>query len=109
MNCVIIRECEYIQFPVGDHGQFTINTKELCKWNKTALKKLITNEIVRNWALTFEQRVLVLQEIEKQMMCDFETYKSYYEKWSTKKFDQIAKKCIEIAELCRINGRDKYK
>ena len=108
MKDVVIRECEYIQFPVGDHGEYFINTKVLCEWNKTALKKLITNEIVRNWALTFKQRLLILQEIEKQMMQDFQTYKSYYEKWGTKKFDQIAKKCIDIAELCRTCGRDKY-
>lgn len=108
MNYVLIRECEYIQFPVGDHGVYTINTKGLCEWNKTALKKLITDEIVKNWALTFEQRCLILQEIEAQLMHDFQIYKSYFEKWGTKKFEQIAKKCIDIAELCRINGRDKY-
>lgn len=108
MKDIIISECGYIQFPVGLHGVYILNTQCLHEWRKTALKKLIIDEISRNWVLTFEQRVLILQEIEKQMMCDFEQYKSYYEKWGTKKFDQIAKKCLDIAELCRINGRDKY-
>ena len=103
----VIRECEYIQFPVGDHGEYLINTKMLCEWNKTALKKLV-NDIVNDYQITFEEKCLLLQEIEGQLMHDFTQYKEMYERFGIKKYQGIAKRCIEVAEICRVNGRDKY-
>lgn len=102
-----IEHCVFIEFPIDLHGRYIINVQELKFWNKTALKKLV-NDIVTDSAITFEEKCLLLQEIEGQLMHDFEMYKSMYENYGIKKYQGIAKRCIEIAEICRVNGRDKY-
>ena len=102
-----IEECVFIEFPIDLHGRYIINVQELKFWNKTALKKLV-NVIVTDWQITFDEKCLLLQEIERQLMHDFEMYKEMYDRFGVKKYQGIAKRCIEIAEICRVNGRDKY-
>lgn len=97
----------FIEFPIDLHGIYIINLQELKFWNKTALKKLV-NDIVTDYQITFEEKCLLLQEIEKQLMYDYEIYKSMYDNSGLKKYQGIAKRCIEVAEICRVNGRDKY-
>lgn len=97
----------FIEFPNYLHGRYIINTQELKFWNKIALKKLV-NDIVTDYAITFEEKCLLLQEIEGQLMHDFTQYKEMYERYGIKKYQEIAKRCIEVAEICRVNGRDKY-
>lgn len=102
-----IEQCVFIEFPIDLHGRYIINVQELKFWNKTALKKLV-NDIVSDWQITFDEKCRLLQEIERQLMLDFEMYKSMYDHFGVKKYEGIAKRCIEIAEICRVNGRDKY-
>ena len=102
-----IEQCVFIEFPIDRHGRYIINLQELKFWNKTALKKLV-NDIITDWKITSEETCLLLQEIERQLMRDFEMYKEMYDRFGVKKYQGIAKRCIEVAEICRINGRDKY-
>lgn len=102
-----IEQCVFIEFPIDLHGRYIININELKFWNKTALKKLV-KDIVLDYAITYEEECMLLQEIECQLMQDFTQYKEMYERYGIKKYQGIAKKCIEVAEICRINGRDKY-
>lgn len=102
-----IEQCVFIEFPIDLHGRYFINLQELKFWNKTSLKKLV-NDIVLDYAITHEEKCMLLQEIERQLMHDFEMYKSMYDNYGIKKYQGIAKRCIEVAEICRINGRDKY-
>ena len=102
-----IEQCVSIEFPIDRHGRYIINVQELKFWNKTVLKKLV-NDIVTDWQITFEEKYLLLQEIERQLMNDFTQYKEMYERYDIKKYQRIAKRCIEVAEICRINVRDKY-
>ena len=98
-----IEQCVFIEFPIDLHGRYIINIQELKFWNKKSLKKLV-NDIVLDYAITHEEKCMLLQEIERQLMHDFERYDNY----RIKKYQVIAKRCIEVAEICRINGRDKY-
>lgn len=102
-----IEECVFIEFTIDVHGTYIINIQELKFWNKTALKKLV-NDIVTDGAITFQEKCELLQEIERQLMHDYEMYKSMYDHFGVKKYQVIAKRCVEVAEICRINGRDKY-
>lgn len=104
---IVIEEYFFIEFPIDLHGRYIINVQELKFWNKTALKKLV-NDIVTDWQITFDEKCMLLQEIERQLMHDFEMYKEMYDRSGIKKYQGIAKRCIEIAEICRVNGRDKY-
>lgn len=99
-----IEQYVFIEFPIDLHGRYTINVLELKFWNKTSLKKLV-NDIVTDWQITFEEKCLLLQEIERQLMHNFEMYKGMYDRHGIKKYQRIAKMCIEVAEICRINGR----
>lgn len=102
-----IEQCVFIEFPIDLHGRYIINVQDLKFWNKTSLKKLV-NDIVLDYAITFEEKCMLLQEIERQLMHDFEMYKEMYDRYGIKEYQGIAKRCIEVAEICRINGRDKY-
>ena len=102
-----IETCVFIEFPIDEHGKYVINIQELKFWNKTSLKRLV-NDIVSDWQISFDEKCMLLQEIEKQLMHDYEIYKSMYDNFGVKKYQGIAKRCIEIAEICRVNGRDKY-
>ena len=99
-----IEQYVFIEFPIDLHGKYIINVQELKFWDKKSLKKLV-NDIVLDYAITHEEKCLLLQEIERQLMHDFEMYKLMYERHGIKKYQGIAKKCIKVAEICRINGR----
>ena len=102
-----IEQYVFIEFPIDLHGRYIINVQDLKFWNKTSLKKLV-NDIVLDYAITYEEKCMLLQEIERQLMHDFEMYKGMYDRCGIKKYQGIAKRCNEVAEICRINGRDKY-
>ena len=95
-----IEQCVFIEFPIDRHGRYIINLQELKFWNKRDLKKLV-NDIITDLLITFEETCLLLQEIERQLMHDFTQYKEMYERNGIKKYQGIAKKCVEVAEICR--------
>lgn len=58
--------------------------------------------------ITVDETYLLLKEIKQQLIHDAEMYKTMYERYGVKKYQGIAKKCSEVAELCAI-GMCKYK
>lgn len=96
-----------IIFPIDIHGKYIIYKSELKYWNKTKLKRLI-NDICQNSAVEYVEKIALLNVIERQLLRDYDSCKDLYEKLGVNKYKKIAVRCLEIAELCRINGRDKY-
>lgn len=98
-----------IQFPATtENGSFLINTVDMLQmWGKRALMKFINDEIIRNWKIASLEKVLILQKIECEMLNEFEHYKYVHERYHTKQAEKNACYCLDIAEFCRINGRDR--
>lgn len=98
-----------IQFPATtENGSFLINTVDMLEmWGKRALMKFINDEIIRNWKIESLEKVLILQKIEIVMLNEFEHYKYIHERYHTKQAEKNAGYCLDIAEFCRINGRDR--
>ena len=100
---------EAIQFPAStNHGSFLINTfYMLQRWGKRKLMKFINEEIIRNCNIKSIEKVLILQKIECEMLNEFEYYKHIHERYHTKQAEKNAGYCLDIAEFCRVNGRDR--
>lgn len=98
-----------IIFPASDAtGQFTLYTNGLMQsWNKTALKKLIMNEIVNNVWIPSQIKPLILQRLEQRLMSEHMTCVEMYNTFGVKKYDRMAKTALDLAEICRLYGRDK--
>lgn len=98
-----------IQFhATTENGSFILNTVDMLqKWGKRALMKFINEEIIGNWKIESFEKILILQKIESVMLNEFEYYKFIHERYHTKQAEKNVGYCLDIAEYCRINGRDK--
>lgn len=95
---------EYIEFCTSNMtGVYVIDIRPhmMDVWTKTALKKVLTDDLINNVWLPVLLKSKMIEAFKQKFLSDFSYYKDTFEQTGVKKYHKFAEYSLDLAEMCR--------